>query len=461
MRYIENACAFGGSQNLNLKLNCIKVFKCPGGSVQKGGMALLIKPIKKIKQEITVPGDKSISHRAIMLSAIAEGESKIFNFLLGQDCLSTVDCFSKMEVPIEITAKEVKIQGLGLKGLKRPKNVLDVGNSGTTIRLMSGILAGQDFDCQITGDASIQKRPMGRIIAPIKQMGGVIYGSPRENFPPLTIEGGKLKGIKYSMPVASAQVKSAVLLAGLYGEGTTTVAEIQKSRDHTERLLKYLGANLEQKGSAVVLNPTHKLYAKEIYVPGDISSAAFFLVLAAIVKEGQITLQNVGLNPTRTGIIDVLRKMGAKLKIFNQKVVNSEPMGDIFITNSELKGIEIGGTMIPRVIDEIPVIAVAAAFAKGLTIIKNAEELRVKETDRITAIATELKKIGAKIEETKDGLIIQGTGKLTGGEINSYQDHRMAMALAIAGLASQEGVIIDNPQWVEISYPNFFDEIRG
>ncbi len=422
---------------------------------------MLIKPIKKIKQAITVPGDKSISHRAIMLSSLAEGESKIINFLKGEDCLGTVTCFRKMDVPIEITAYGVKVRGLGLKGLQRPGTVLDVGNSGTTIRLMSGILAGQAFDSEITGDESIQKRPMDRIIAPLRQMGGIIYGSSKDNYPPLKIEGRKLKGIRYALPVASAQVKSAILLAGLFGEGTTTVVETQKSRDHTERLLRYMEADLEQQGLSVSLKPVTKLQAKEIYVPGDISSAAFFLVLGAIAEDGQITLENVGLNPTRTGIIDVLKKMGAELTIFNQKIVNGEPMGDIFVASSELKGIEIGGDLLPRVIDEIPVIAVAAVFAKGLTTIKNAEELRVKETDRITAIVTELKKIGAKITETEDGMIIEGTGKLYGGEINSYRDHRMAMALTIAGLVSQEGVIIDDPQCVAVSYPNFWDKGTG
>lgn len=424
---------------------------------------MLIKPIntgKRIKQTITVPGDKSISHRAIMMSSIAEGESKIYNFLMGDDCLNTIDCFSKMGVPIEITDKQVKVQGLGLKGLKRPKGILDVGNSGTTIRIMSGILAGQNFDCQITGDHSIQNRPMDRIIAPLREMGGVINGVERENYPPLQIQAGKLKGIKYKLPMASAQVKSAVLLAGLYAEGVTTIVDIGKPRDHTERLLGYMGANIKQKGNSIYLNPTEKLQAKEIYVPGDFSSAAFFLVLGAISKDGQIIIADVGLNPTRTGLINVLKQMGANIKIFNIRLTSGEPVGDIFVSTSELKGIEIRGEIIPSLIDEIPIIAVAAVFAKGKTIIKNAEELKVKETDRIKAVVTELKKIGAKIEETADGMIIYGTGKLIGGKIESYHDHRMAMSLAIAGLVSEEGVLIDNPNCAEISFPDFFDIIN-
>lgn len=420
---------------------------------------MLIKPVKKTRQNIIVPGDKSISHRAIMLSSIAEGESRLSNFLMGDDCLNTIDCFSKMGVSIKTAKMQIIVQGLGLKGLKRPDELLDVGNSGTTIRLISGILAGQNFDTQITGDESIQNRPMDRIITPLKEMGGIIGGIERKNYPPLKIIGSKLKGISYRMPVASAQVKSAILLAGLYAQGVTTIAEAQKSRDHTECLLRFMGADIRGKGLTITLTPTNKLYAKDILIPGDISSASFFLVLGTIIKDGQITIKNVGLNPSRTGIIDVLKQMGANLNIFNVQVVNGEPMGDVFVSTSELRGIEIGGDLIPRLIDEIPVIAVAAVFAKGKTIIKNAEELKIKETDRIKAVVTELKKIGAKIEETVDGMIIYGTGKLLGGKVESYNDHRMAMALTIAGLASEEGISIGNPECAGISFPNFFDII--
>ncbi|HZX21139.1 MAG TPA: 3-phosphoshikimate 1-carboxyvinyltransferase [Clostridia bacterium] len=416
---------------------------------------MLIKPIKRIKQSITVPGDKSISHRAIMLSSIAEGEGKIYNFLMGDDCLNTIECFHEMQVPIEVTANKVKIKGVGLRGLKKPHGVLDVGNSGTTIRLMCGILAGQNFDCEITGDDSIRNRPMDRIITPLRQMGSVIDG--RKNHAPLKIQKSRLTAINYNMPVASAQVKSAILLASIYADGTTSILEIQKTRDHTERMLNYMGASIKQEGLSVFSGPLDKLYAREIYVPGDISSAAFFLVLGAIAKDAEIMIKDVGLNPTRTGIIDVLKQMNVDIKVSNKRVLNNEPIGDIHVAGSDLRGIEIGGDIIPRLIDEIPIIAVAATLAKGTTVIRDAEELKVKESNRIAAMVAELKKIGADIEETDDGMIIYGKDTLRGGTVNSHNDHRIAMALAIAGSLSREGVIIDNPHCVGISFPDFFD----
>ncbi len=418
---------------------------------------MLVKPIKRIRQSITVPGDKSISHRAIMLSSIAEGESKIYNFLMGDDCLNTIKCFREMQVPIEITENEINIEGVGLRGLKKPSNVLNVGNSGTTIRLICGILAGQDFDCEITGDDSIRNRPMDRIITPLKQMGSIIEGIERKGYAPLKIQKSRLTAIDYNMPVASAQVKSAILLAGIYADGTTSILEIQKTRDHTERMLNYMGADIKQDGLSILSDPLDKLYAKEIYVPGDISSAAFFLVLGAVAKDAEIMIKDVGLNPTRTGIIDVLKQMGADIKILNKRVLNNEPVGDIHIVGSDLRGIEISGGIIPRLIDEIPIIAVAAALAKGTTTIRNAEELKVKESNRIAAVVTELKKIGANIEETDDGMIINGKDTLRGGTVESHNDHRIAMALAIAGLLSRESVVINNPDCVTISFPGFFD----
>ena len=418
---------------------------------------MLIKPIKRIKRSITVPGDKSISHRAIMLSSIAEGESKIYNFLMGDDCLNTIECFRKMQVPIEITESEIKIKGVGLRGLKKPDEILDVGNSGTTIRLMCGILAGQDFDCEITGDDSIQNRPMDRIIAPLRQMGSMIEGTKRRGYAPLKIQKSGLTAIDYNMPVASAQVKSAILLASIYAAGTTSILEIHKSRDHTERMLNYMGANIKQDGLSIFSDPIDKLYAKEIYVPGDISSASFFLVLGAIAENAEITIENIGLNPTRTGIIDVLEQMGAHIKISNERILNGEPVGDIHVTNSDLRGMEIGGDIIPRLIDEIPIIAVAATFAEGTTTIRNAEELKIKESNRIAAMVTELKKMGADIEETHDGMIIHGRDTLRGGRVESHNDHRIAMALAVAGLISEEGATINNSHCVTVSFPDFFD----
>ncbi|HZJ76145.1 MAG TPA: 3-phosphoshikimate 1-carboxyvinyltransferase [Oscillospiraceae bacterium] len=420
---------------------------------------MLIKPIKRIRQNITIPGDKSISHRAVMLSSIAEGENKIHNFLMGDDCLKTIECFRKMQVPIEIIKNEIRVKSVGLKGLKKPNGMLDVGNSGTTIRLMCGMLVGQNFNSTITGDNSIQSRPMDRIIKPLEKMGSIIKGINKEGYAPLQIQGNKLSAINYNMPVASAQVKSAILLAGIYAKGTTSVLENQKSRDHTERMLNYMGANIKQYGFSIYSNPVDRLYAKDIYVPGDISSAAFFLVLGAVVQDAEIIIENVGLNPTRTGIIDVLKCMGADIKILGRRILNEEPMGDIRVSNSDLKGIKISGSIIPRLIDEIPVIAVAAALARGTTTIQNAEELKVKESDRIAAVVTELRKIGADIEKTDDGMIIRGKDSLRGGEVESHNDHRIAMALAIAGLVSEEGVVINNPQCVTVSFPNFFNTL--
>ncbi|HZK56734.1 MAG TPA: 3-phosphoshikimate 1-carboxyvinyltransferase [Clostridia bacterium] len=420
-----------------------------------------IKPIKRIRQSITVPGDKSISHRAIMLSSIAEGESKIRNFLMGDDCLRTIECFRKMQVPIEIAEDKIKVKGVGLKGLKKPDATLDVGNSGTTIRLICGILAGQNFDCKITGDNSIQNRPMDRIIIPLRQMGSVIDSTKKEGYAPLRIQGSKLTAINYNMPVASAQVKSAILLAGIYAMGTTSISEIQRSRDHTERMLNYMGANIKQDGLSIFSSPPDRLYAREIYVPGDISSAAFFMVLGAMAKDAEILIEDVGLNPTRTGIIDVLKLMGANIKISNKRILNGEPVGDIYITDSDLKGIEIDGNIIPRLIDEIPVIAVAAALAEGVTVVRNAEELKIKESNRIETIVTELKKIGTDIEETDDGMIVRGKKSLRGGTVESHNDHRIAMALSIAGLLSKEGVTINNPHCVDISFPDFFNILDG
>lgn len=414
---------------------------------------MLIKPVNKIKETIIIPGDKSISHRAIMLSSLAEGESNIYNFLMGDDCLNTIECFRSLGVPIIIEDHKITIQGVGLNGLKEANKVLDVGNSGTTIRLMSGILSGQRFSSEITGDSSIQSRPMNRITIPLREMGASISGSHA----PLRIQGNQLNGITYNMPVSSAQVKSAILLAGLFSEDTIYINELEKSRDHTERMINFMGGNVLVDGLSIISKPIKKLYPKEIYLPGDISSAAFFLVLGAISKDGDILIKDVGINPTRTGILDVLIKMGANIKIINEKVLSGEPVADLHITSSTLTGIEIGGEIIPRLIDEIPIIAVAAALAKGTTIIKNAEELKVKESNRIEAMVTELKKIGADIEETHDGMIIHGKDSLIGGKVESYDDHRIAMALAIAGLVSEKGVFINKLSCVNISFPSFLN----
>lgn len=410
--------------------------------------------INSLQGEITLPGDKSISHRAIILSSISEGSSRIQGFLKGEDCLRTIDCFQKLGIDIEDDGREIIVHGKGLKGLKESKNILDVGNSGTTIRLISGILAGQGFSTTITGDESIQKRPMDRIIYPLTLMGGDIKGRDENNLAPLIIKGKSLKAIDYSLPIPSAQVKSAILLAGLYAEGKTIVREKVKSRDHTERMLKALGANIQTKGKIITLRKSN-LHGQDIKVPGDISSAGFLIAGAAALPGSKLVLKDIGLNPTRTGIIDVLLEMGANIEIENISTSGGEKMGDIIVEGSQLKGINIGGEIIPSLIDEIPVIAMVGAIAEGKTIITGAEELRVKETDRISVMVKEMKKLGVKVKELPDGMEIQGNNKINGGIVESYGDHRIAMALAIGGLFANSPVEIKDSKCVDVSFPGF------
>lgn len=408
---------------------------------------------------IFIPGDKSISHRAVMFGSIAEGITKITNFLQGEDCLSTIACFQKLGITIEQNGTDVIVYGKGLKGLVEPAEVLDVGNSGTTIRLMLGILANVPFHCTVIGDASIGKRPMKRVTEPLRQMGAKIDGREDGQYTPLSIRGGNIEGIHYSSPVASAQVKSAVLLAGLQGEGVTTVTEPLQSRDHTERMLRAFGCDVTVDGLTVSLQGGQKLSSTNIEVPGDISSAAFFLAAGTIVSNSKIVLKNVGLNPTRTGILDVLSQMGANLSIDNIRNEEFEPFGDITVETSQLRGIEIGGTLIPRLIDEIPIIALLATQAEGITVIKDAEELKVKETNRIDTVVNELKKLGANIEATEDGMIVRGKMPLQGNVVNSYGDHRIGMMLGIAACIADGEVIIENSEAVSVSYPNFFQQL--
>ncbi|CAH2466496.1 MULTISPECIES: 3-phosphoshikimate 1-carboxyvinyltransferase [Bacillus] len=411
--------------------------------------------------KIVVPGDKSISHRSVMFGAIAEGTTKVSNFLLGEDCLSTIACFQKLGVQIEQSGNDVTIYGKGLANLQEPKEVLDVGNSGTTIRLMLGILANTPFHSTIIGDASIGKRPMKRVTDPLSKMNAQIDGRENGQYTPLSIRGGKVKGMHYHSPVASAQVKSAVLLAGLQGEGVTTVTEPMQSRDHTERMLRAFGCTVDVNGRTVSLQGGQQLKGADIEVPGDVSSAAFFLVAGAIVQNSKLVLENVGLNPTRTGILDVLTKMGALISINHIRNEEFEPCGDITIETSKLKGIEIGGTLIPRLIDEIPVIALLATQAEGITVIKNAEELKVKETNRIDTVVDELGKLGAKIEPTPDGMIIYGKQSLKGNTVNSHGDHRIGMMLAIASCIIDGEVKIENSDAVAVSYPKFFEQLAA
>ncbi|GAE25068.1 5-enolpyruvylshikimate-3-phosphate synthase [Halalkalibacter wakoensis JCM 9140] len=409
---------------------------------------------------IQVPGDKSISHRAVMFGAIAEGTTTVEGFLPGEDCLSTISCFKKLGIQIEQAGDKVKIVGKGWDGLSEPSDILDVGNSGTTTRLIMGILATRPFHSVIIGDDSIAKRPMARVTGPLREMGTIIDGRENGNFTPLSIRGGSTKGIHFQSKVASAQVKSAILLAGLQSEGVTSVTEPALSRDHTERMLEAYGVQVKRNGLTVSVEGGQSLTAQHIVVPGDISSAAFFLVAGAIVPNSKITIKGVGMNPTRSGIIDVLDQMGASMTIDNETTVGGEPIADITISTSTLKGIEIGGDVIPRLIDEIPVIAVLATQAHGKTVIRDAEELKVKETNRIDTVVSELTKLGASIQATDDGMIIEGKAALTGSVVSSFGDHRIGMAMAVAGLITEGDVHINRSEAIAVSYPNFFEHIE-
>ncbi|RSD26505.1 3-phosphoshikimate 1-carboxyvinyltransferase [Mesobacillus subterraneus] len=410
-----------------------------------------------LKGEIQVPGDKSISHRAVMFGSIADGVTKVQNFLPGEDCLSTISCFRKLGVEILQDGSHVTVIGKGTEGLKGTEQILDVGNSGTTIRLLMGILAGLPFESRLEGDASIAKRPMTRVTAPLTEMGADISGKNGGEYTPLIVKGNKLKGITYELPVASAQVKSAVLLAGLQADGITSVIEPVKTRDHTERMIRQFGGEVDRNGDIISVKGGQKLMAASITVPGDISSAAFFLAAGAVVPGSDILLKNVGLNPTRTGIIDVLTSMGADITIAQYGDRASEPAGDITIKYSELRGTTIEGEMIPRLIDEIPVIAMLATQAEGRTVIKDAAELKVKETNRIDTVVNELNKLGAKIEATEDGMIIEGKVNLHGGTVSAHGDHRIGMMLSIAALLCESDVTLEESESVAVSYPGFFD----
>lgn len=414
-----------------------------------------IHKIKKANGTMIVPGDKSISHRSVMLASLANGISRIEGFLYGADCLSTIDCFRNMGINITTAESEVIVYGKGLNGLSQPPKMLYTGNSGTTTRLLCGILSGQKFDSSITGDDSICKRPMNRVVAPLKMMGADIRGE----YCPLFIKGQYLKGIDYHMPVASAQVKTAILLAGLYAEGKTMIYENKKSRDHTELMLKAMGADISISNNHILLNPGSPLLPQQFTVPSDISSAAFFIVLALILPNSQLTIKNVGINPTRTGIIDVLKKMNADIKIENIHFEAGEKSADITVKSSNLTATEVSGDIIPRLIDEIPIIAVASLFANGTTVIKDAEELKVKETNRIRAIVDEFKKCGADIIETNDGMIIHGGKQLHSADFHSYSDHRMAMSLTVLAQCLDGYSTIDDCKCVEISYPQFFEDL--
>lgn len=418
-----------------------------------------LSPIKtSLSGTIEVPGDKSISHRSIILGALAEGRTIVNNFLPSEDCLTTINVFKKLGVTINRQDTTVEIEGKGMK-LEEPTEPLYFGNSGTTARLMLGVLAGQKFFSSVYGDPYLTKRPMMRVIQPLRKMGANIMGRGDSNYLPLAINGKDLTGITYTLSVSSAQVKSAILLAGLYAEEPTTVKEREITRDHTERMLKHFGVDIKVKSEEITLK-SNPFKGTTIFVPGDISSAAFFLVATLIVPESYITLKNVNLNPTRTGILEVLQKMGVTFDITNERNENNEPIGDITIKHQTFYGTVIEGELIPRLIDEIPIIALLATQGKGTTIIKNAEELRVKETDRIKATVNLLKTLGANIEETEDGMIIHGGTILQGGKVSSYYDHRIAMMGVIASLICEKDLFIDEIDSINISYPNFFEDLH-
>lgn len=408
--------------------------------------------------ELTVPGDKSISHRAVMFGSLAKGTTRITHFLEGADCLSTISCFRKMGIDIEKTDGEVLVHGKGLHGLSAPSEILDVGNSGTTTRLISGILAGQDFDCELNGDASIQSRPMKRIMTPLSLMGADIESIKGNGCAPLRIRGKKLHAAHYNSPVASAQVKSCVLLAGMYADGITSVTEPVLSRNHTELMLNYFGAHVNSTGTTASIEPEPFLEARDITVPGDISSAAYFIAAGLLTSGSEILLKNVGINPTRDGMLRICKAMGADITLLNVND-DGEPTADLLVRTSTLHGTTIGGSVIPALIDEIPMLAVMAAFADGTTIIKDAAELKVKESDRIAVMVENLSRMGADITAADDGMIIHGGRPLHGAEIDSHLDHRIAMSFAVAGTIVDGPLTILGGDCVNISYPDFYNDL--
>lgn len=422
---------------------------------------IVVKPARRLRGELRVPGDKSISHRALMLNAIAEGEATVSNLGPGADCLSTLRCLRALGVTIETLGDgALRVVGVGLQGLREPEDLLDAGNSGTAMRLLAGLLAGQPFLSILTGDSSLRSRPMRRVIEPLRRMGAQLWARRDDSLPPIAVRGGFLKGIEYNLPVASAQLKSALLLAGLCAEGPTVLREPQPSRDHTERMLAAQGARISPAGGAITLTPGDPLTVLSVQVPGDISSAAFWLVAAAIHPDAEITVRDVGINPGRTGVLEVLRAMGADLEVVPRGERGGEPVADLVARSSHLRGAQVGGALIPRLIDEIPVLAVAAAFAEGETRFSDAAELRVKETDRVRAMSTELARLGADVQELADGLVVRGGRSLRGDRCLSYGDHRMAMAMAVAGLVAQGETAIEGAEVAEISYPSFWEDLE-
>lgn len=425
-----------------------------------------LKKPKALKGEIIPPPDKSISHRAVMFASIADGKSIVKNFLKAEDPISTMNAFRLMGIGIEEkTGNELIINGKGLYGLREPFDVIDCGNSGTTVRLISGMLSGNPFFSVLTGDDSLKQRPMARVINPLKEMGAEITARDNDRYLPIAIKGKTLKPIDYTMPVASAQVKSCLILAGLYADGTTTIVEPQKSRDHTERLLRAMGAEIEVEGLTIRVkgegSRVKGLQPIDITIPSDFSSAAFFIAGALIVPHSEILIKNICINPTRTGLLDVIKDMGGNISVENIRDVSGEPVADIYCKSAErLKAFKISSDIMPSLIDEFPILCVLATQAEGITEIRGAEELRVKESDRIKAMAMELKKMGVELEEFQDGIAIKGKSSLKGAVVESYHDHRIAMSLAIAALVAEGATTINNSSCVDISFPGFFEELK-
>ncbi len=416
-----------------------------------------IKPVKGLKGEIQMPGDKSVSHRAVIFASMASGRSEVKNFLFSEDTLRTVEIMRVLGAEISSNAESLVITGVGKGGFVEPVGVLECGNSGTTMRLMMGLLSAQDFFSVLAGDASLSERPMGRVTKPLREMGAKMMGRGDASYAPIAVRGGGLVGIRYDMPVSSAQVKSALLLAGMGAEGGTQVSDPGNSRDHTERMMRYFNIPIGEEGKYITVKRCGTFKSRDIEVVGDISSAAFFIVGALITEKSDLLIKGVGMNPGRRGFIDALMEMGADIEILNERELSGEPAADIRAKSSSLKGIEIGGDIIPGMIDEVPAIAVAAAYAEGETAITGAEELRVKESDRIKTTAENLMSLGVSVEELPDGLVVRPKGEIRGGAAKSYGDHRAAMAAAIAGLASEKGVTVSDVGCVKISFPGFFD----
>ncbi|MBI4492458.1 MAG: 3-phosphoshikimate 1-carboxyvinyltransferase [Chloroflexi bacterium] len=411
---------------------------------------------RALRGEVRVPGDKSISHRAALLNAIAHGSAEVANYAPGDDCRSTLSCLQRLGVAIEVAGGgRVRVQGQGLDGLREPAEVLDCGNSGTTVRLLAGLLASRPFLSILSGDGSLRSRPMARVVEPLRQMGASIWGRDRDRLAPLAIRGGQLQGLTYRTPVASAQVKSAVLLAGLGADGPTEVIEPAPSRDHTERMLAAMGARVALAPGVVRLEPTERLQPLSLTVPGDFSSAAFWLAAACLHPDASVVVRGVGLNPGRTGLLAVLEQMGARVRVEQPRLDGGEPVGDLVAESSALRAVDIGGATIPSLVDELPLLAVLACFARGTTRVRDAAELRYKESDRIAAMAAQLTRLGARIHEHPDGWTIEGPTRLQPAEVDSAGDHRVAMALAVAGLAGS-GVTIQRADCVSISYPGFW-----